>query len=142
MLLDTLKKFAFYNMDVQILKDNDTDCVIIENRRIETHIRSDGYLTENIRIVTKINLDGEIVSSKIFLASKIRVDNNIKNSRRIIDKSSQEYSDILPSLLSNTIQKSIEDCSCDIPKLAPGDCINIDRFGEIEIIRLCDRKVY
>lgn len=33
MLLDTLKKFAFYGMDVQILKDNDTDYIVIENSR-------------------------------------------------------------------------------------------------------------
>lgn len=142
MFLDTLKKFAFEYMNVRILKDNDTDCVIIENNSIETHIRSDGNSTKTTRIVTKINLDGEIIYSKIFLTFRVRIDNNIKNSRRIIDKSSQEYSDVLPSLLSDTIQKSIEACSCDIPKLTPGDCINIDRFGNIDIVRLCDRKVY
>lgn len=142
MLLDTLKKFAFEKMNVIILKDNDIDCIVIENSSKEVHTRPDGYLTKNIRIVTRINLDGEIVSSKIFLTFKIRVDNNEKNSWRIIDKSSQEYSDILPSLLSDTIQKSMEVCSCDIPNLTPGDCINIDRFGEIKLIRLCDRKVY
>lgn len=142
MLLDTLKKFAFYGMDVQILKDNDTDCIVIENSRKEFHNRHDGYMTMNIRIVTKINLDGEIISSKIFKTSKIRIDNIYKDFHRIIDKSSQEYYDNLPSLLSDTIQKSMEVCSCDIPKLTPGDCINIDRFGEIKLVRLCDRKVY
>lgn len=44
MLLDTLKKFAFYGMDVQILKDNDTDCIVIENSRKEFHNRHDGYI--------------------------------------------------------------------------------------------------
>lgn len=144
MLLDTLKKFAFEGMDVQILKekDNDIDYIIIENSCKEIHTRPDGNATKITSIDTKINLDGEIISSKIFLTFKIRVDNNYKNSWKIIDKSSEDYSIILPSLLSDTIQKSMEVCSCDIPKLTPGDCINIDRFGEIKVIRLCDRKVY
>ena len=142
MLLDTLKEFAFYGMDVQILKEDDTSHIIIENSRKELHNRHDGYMSMSIRIVTKINLDGEIISSKIFLTFKIRIDNNYKNSWKIIDKSSEDYSIRLPSLLSDTIQKSMEVCSCDIPNLTPGDCINIDRFGEIKLIRLCDRKVY
>lgn len=142
MLLDTLKQFAFEYMDVEISKDKDTSHIIIENSREEIHDRPDGYTTMIIHIVTKINLDGEIISSKIFKTSKIRVDNNYKDSHRIIDKSSQEYYDNLPSLHSETIQKSIEVCSCDIPKLAFGDYINIDRFGGIKLIRLCDRKVY
>lgn len=144
MLLDTLKKFAFEGMDVQILKekDNDIDYIIIENSCKEIHTRPDGNATKITSIDTKINLDGEIISSKIFLTFKIRVDNNYKNSWKIIDKSSEDYSIRLPSLLSDTIQKSMEVCSCDIPKLTPGDCINIDRFGEIKLIRLCDRKVY
>lgn len=142
MLLDTLKKFAFYGMDVQILKENDTSHIIIENSCKEIHTRPDGNATKITSIDTKINLDGEIISSKIFLTFKIRVDNNYKNSWKIIDKSSEDYSIRLPSLLSDTIQKSMEVCSCDIPKLTPGDCINIDRFGGIKLIRLCDRKVY
>ena len=142
MLLDTLKKFAFEKMDVQILKDNDTDCIVIINSSTEIHNRPDGNATKITRIDTKINLDGEIVSSKIFLTFKIRIDNNYKNSWKIIDKSSEDYSIRLPSLLSDTIQKSMEVCSCDILNLTPGDCINIDRFGEIKVIRLCDRKVY
>ena len=96
----------------------------------------------SICIVTKINLDGEIISSKIFKTSKIRIDNIYKDFHRIIDKSIQEYYDNLPSSISDTIQKSMEVCSCDIPKLAFGDYINIDRFGGIKLIRLCDRKVY
>lgn len=142
MLLDTLKQFAFEYMDVEISKDKDTSHIIIENSREEIHDRPDGYTTMIIRIVTKINLDGEIISSKIFKTFKIRVDNTYKDSHRIIDKLSQEYYDNLPSLHSETIQKSMEVCSCDIPKLAFGDYINIDRFGEIKLIRLCDRKVY
>ena len=142
MLLDTLKKFAFECMDVQILKNNDIDYIIIENSRKEFHNRHDGYMSMSIRIVTKINLDGEIISSKIFKTSKIRIDNIYKDFHRIIDKSSQEYYDNLPSLKNETIQKSMEVCSCDISKLTPGDCINIDRFGGIKLIRLCDRKVY
>lgn len=144
MLLDTLKKFAFEGMDVQILKekDNDIDYIIIENSCKEIHNRPDGNATKITRIDTKINLYGEIVSSKIFLTFKIRVDNTYKDSHKIIDKSSQEYYDNLPSLKSETIQKSMEVCSCDIPKLTPGDCINIDRFGGIKLIRLCDRKMY
>lgn len=142
MLLDTLKEFAFYGMDVQILKENDTSHIIIENSRKEFHNRNDGYMSMSIRIVTKINLDGEIISSKIFKTSKIRIDNIYKDFHRIIDKSSQEYYDNLPSLKNETIQKSMEVCSCDISKLTPGDCINIDRFGRIKLIRLCDRKVY
>lgn len=142
MLLDTLKLLAFECMDVKILKENDTSHIIIENSRKEFHNRHDGYISMSIRIVTKINLDGEIISSKIFKTSKIRIDNIYKDFHRIIDKSIQEYYDNLPSLKSETIQKSMEVCSCDIPKLTPGDCINIDRFGGIKLIRLCDRKVY
>ena len=142
MLLDTLKQFAFEYMDVQISKDKDTGRIIIENTREEIHNRPDGYTIMIMRIETKINLYGEIISSKIFKTSKIRVDNTYKDSHRIIDKSSQEYYDELPSLHSETIQKSMEVCSCDIPKLAFGDYINIDRFGGIKLIRLCDRKVY
>ena len=142
MLLNTLKEFALYGMDVQILKENDTSHIIIENSRKEFHNRHDGYMSMSICIVTKINLDGEIISSKIFKTSKIRIDNIYKDFHRIIDKSIQEYYDNLPSLKSETIQKSMEVCSCDIPKLTPGDCINIDRFGRIEVVRLCDRKVY
>lgn len=142
MLLDTLKKFAFYGMDVQILKDNDTDCIVIENSRKEFHNRHDGYISMSIRIVTKINLDGEIISSKIFKTSKIRIDNIYKDFHRIIDKSSQEYYDNLPSLHSEEIQNAMDTCSCDIPNLSPGDCINIYRFGIVNVIRLCDRKIY
>lgn len=142
MLLDTLKLLAFEGMDVKILKENDTSHIIIENSCKEFHNRHDGYMSMSIRIVTKINLDGEIISSKIFKTSKIRIDNIYKDFHRIIDKSSQEYYDNLPSLKNETIQKSMEVCSCDIPNLTPGDCINIDRFGEIKLIRLCDRKVY
>lgn len=142
MLLDTLKEFAFEGMDVQILKDNDPNYIVIENSRKEFHNIPDGNTTMNMRIVMKINLDGEIISSKIFKTSKIRIGNNYKDFHRIIDKSSQEYYDKLPSLHSEAIQKSMEVCSCDIPKLAPGDYINIDRFGEITINRLCDRKMY
>ncbi len=135
MLLDTLKKFAFYGMDVQILKDNDTDCIVIENSRKEFHNRHDGNATKIMRIVTKINLDGEIVSSKIFLTFKIRVDNTYKDSHKIIDKSSQEYSSRLPSLYSESIQKSMEVCHSDIPTLEIGEIINIDRFGKINICK-------
>ena len=142
MLLDTLKEFAFYGMDVQILKENDTSHIIIENSRKEFHNRHDGYMSMSIRIVTKINLDGEIISSKIFKTSKIRIDNIYKDFHRIIDKSSQEYYDNLPSLHSEEIQNAMGTCSCDIPNLSPGDCINIYRFGIINVIRLCDRKVY
>ena len=144
MLLYTLKEFAFYGMDVQILKekDSDIDYIIIENSCKEIHTRPDENATKITSIDTKINLDGEIISSKIFLTFKIRVDNTYKDSHKIIDKSSQEYSSRIPSLYSESIQKSMEVCSCDIPKLAFGDYINIDRFGGLKLIRLCDRKVY
>lgn len=137
MLLDTLKKFAFEGMYVQILKekDNDIDYIIIENSCKEIHTRPDGNATKITRIETKINLDGEIVSSKIFLTFKIRVDNNYKNSWKIIDKSSEDYSIRLPSLLSDTIQKSMEVCSCDILKLSKGEAINIDKHGKIDRIQ-------
>lgn len=131
MLLDTLKRFAFENMDVQISKDKDTGHIIIENSREEIHDRPDGYIVMVMSIVTKINLYGEIISSKIFKTSKIRVDNNYKDSHRIIDKSSQEYYDNLPSLHSETIQKSMEVCSCDIPKLDNDKVIFIDKYGKI-----------
>lgn len=42
MLLDTLKKFAFKYMDVEISKDKDTGYIIIENSREEIHDRLDG----------------------------------------------------------------------------------------------------
>ena len=131
MLLDTLKRFAFEYMDVEISKEKDTGHIIIENSRKKIHDRPDGYTTMIIRIVTKINSDGEIIYSKIFKTSKIRVDNTYKDSHRIIDKSSQEYYDELPSLLSETIQKSMEVCSCDIPKLDDGKVIFIDKHGKI-----------
>lgn len=131
MLLDTLKRFAFENMDVQISKDKDTGHIIIENSREEIHDRPDGYIVMVMSIVTKINLYGEIISSKIFKTSKIRVYNNYKDSHRIIDKSSQEYYDNLPSLHSETIQKSMEVCSCDIPKLDDDKVIFIDKHGKI-----------
>lgn len=131
MLLDTLKQFAFEYMDVEISKDKDTGYIVIENSREEIHNMPDGDITWVMRIVTKINLYGEIISSKIFKTSKIRVDNTYKDSHRIIDKSSQEYYDELPSLFSETIQKSIEVCSCDIPKLDDDKVIFIDRYGKI-----------
>lgn len=142
MLLDTLKKFAFEYMDVEISKDKDTGYIIIENSREEIHDRLDGDTIWIMRIVTKINLYGEVISSKIFKTSKIRIGNSGKNSWQIINRRSQEYYDNLPSLHSEAIQKSMEVCSCDIPRLVLGDCINIDRFGGIKLIRLCDRKVY
>lgn len=131
MLLDTLKQFAFEYMDVEISKDKDTGYIVIENSREEIHNMPDGDITWVMRIVTKINLYGEIISSKIFTTSKIRVDNNYKDSHRIIDKSSQEYYDNLPSLHSETIQKSMEVCSCDIPKLDDDKVIFIDKYGKI-----------
>lgn len=142
MLLDTLKKFAFYGMDVQILKDNDTDYIVIENSRKEFYNRHDGYMTMNIHIVTKINLDGELLSS--------RISENIMPNTKVIlipnqlcDKyPSYNYFNKVPLRCGEAIQKSMEVCSCDIPKLAFGDYINIDRFGRIEIVRLCDRKIY
>ena len=63
--------------------------------------------------------------------------------QQIYDKyPSYNYFNKVPLRCSEAIQKSMEVCSCDIPKLAPGDYINIDRFGEITINRLCDRKMY
>lgn len=131
MILDTLKKFAFENMDVQISKDKDTGYIIIENSREEIHIIFDGNTTMIMRIITKINLDGEIISSKIFKTSKIRVNKTYKDFHKIIDKSSQEYYDKLPSLYSETIQKSMEVCSCDILKLDNDKAILIDKYGKI-----------
>lgn len=75
MLLDTLKQFAFENMDVEISKDKDTGHIIIENSSTEIRNRPDSNAIKIMRIVTKINLDGEIVSSKIFSTFKIRADN-------------------------------------------------------------------
>ena len=131
MLLDTLKQFAFEYMDVEISKDKDTGYIVIENSREEIHNIPDGDTTWIMRIVTKINLYGEIKYSKIFKTSKIRISNGGKNSWQIINRSSQEYYDNLPSLLSQTIQKSIEVCSCDIPKLDDGKVIFIDKHGKI-----------
>jgi hypothetical protein len=131
MLLDTLKQFAFEYMDVEISKDKDTGHIVIENSREEIHNIPDGDTTWIMRIVTKINLCGEIISSKIFKTSKIRIINGGKNSWQIIDKSSQEYYEKLPSLLSETIQKSMEVCSCDIPKLDNDKVIFIDKYGKI-----------
>ena len=42
MLLDTLKKFAFENMNVEISKNKDTGHIIIENSSTEIHSRPDG----------------------------------------------------------------------------------------------------
>ena len=131
MLLDTLKQFAFEYMDVEISKNKDTGHIIIENSREEIHNGPDGYTTMIIRIVTKINLYGEVISSKIFKTSKIRIGNSGKNSWQIINRSSQEYYDNLPSLHSEAIQKSMEVCSCDIPKLDNANDIFIDKYGKI-----------
>lgn len=134
MLLDTLKKFAFENMDVQISKDKDTGYIIIENSREEIYIIFEGSTTIIMRIITKINLDGEIISSKIFKTNKIRVNNTYKDFHKIIDKSSQDYYDKLPSSHSEAIQKSMEVCHCDIPKLDNDKAILIDKYGKITTI--------
>ena len=134
MLLDTLKKFAFEKMNVQILKDNDTDCIIIENSNIETCNTPDGNATKITLIFTKINLDGEIVSSKIFETFKMHAYKKDNIRWENTDKSSQEYSDKLPSKYSETIQKSMEVCYCDIPKLSKDEAISIDKYGKIDRI--------
>lgn len=131
MLLDTLKKFAFEYMDVEISKDKDTGNIVIENSREEIHDRLDGDTIWIMRIVTKINLYGEVISSKIFKTSKIRIGNSGKNSWQIINRSSREYYDNLPSLHSEAIQKSMEVCGCDIPKLDDDKVIFIDKHGKI-----------
>lgn len=134
MLLDTLKKFAFEGMDVQILKDNDTDCIIIENSNIETCNTPNGNATKITLIFTKINLDGEIVSSKIFETFKMHAYRKDNIRWENTDKSSQEYADKLPSKYSETIQKSMEVCYCNIPKLSKDEAISIDKYGKIDRI--------
>ena len=123
MLLDTLKKFAFENMNVQISKDKDTDCILIVNSNTDTHNNPDGNATKITRIFTTINLDGKILSSKIFETFKMHAYKKDNICWKNTDKSSQEYSDKLPSKYSETIQKSMEVRYCDIPKLSKDEAI-------------------
>ena len=86
--------------------------------------------------------NGELLSSRIS-------ENIIPNTKVILipnqlcDKyPSYNYFNKVPLRCGEAIQKSMELCSLDIPKLTLGDCINIDRFGRIDVVRLCDRKMY
>lgn len=135
MLLDTLKRFAFENMNMQITKDNDSNCIIVVNSNIETCNTPDGNATKITLIFTKINLDGEIVSSKIYETFKMHAYKKDNICWENTDKSSEDYSDKLPSKYSETIQKSIEVCYCDIPKLSKDESIIIDKYGKIDRIQ-------
>ena len=140
MILDILKLLAFENMDVQIKKFY--DCICIRNEKLELIHKNGKSMYKSTCIDTEINLDGELLSS--------RISENIMPSTKVIlipnqlcDKyPSYNYFNKVPLRCGEAIQKSMEVCSCDIPKLAFGDYINIDRFGRIEVVRLCDRKVY
>ena len=119
MILDILKLLAFENMDVQIKKVY--DCICIRNEKLELIHKNGKSMYKSTCIDTKVIL--------------------IPN--QLCDKyPSYNYFNKVPLRCGEAIQKSMEVCSCDIPKLAFGDYINIDRFGRIEIVRLCDRKIY
>ena len=141
MILTILKLLAFENMDLQIKKFH--DCICIRNEKLELIHKNGKYMYKSTCIDTEINLDGELISSRIsenFMEPNEKV---VLIPQKIYDKyPSYNYFNKVPLRCSEAIQKSMEVCSCDIPKLAPGDYINIDRFGEITINRLCDRKVY
>ena len=140
MILDILKLLAFENMDVQIKKFY--DCICIRNEKLECIHKNGKDMYKSTCIDTEISLDGELISSRIS-------ENFMPNTKvilipqQIYDKyPSYNYFNKVPLRCGEAIQKSIEVCSCDIPKLAPGDYINIDRIGEITINCLCDRKMY
>ena len=140
MLLDILKLLAFENMDVQIKRFS--DCICIRNEKLEVICKNGKITYKSTCIDTEINLDGELLSSRISenLTPNAKV---VLIPQKIYDKyPSYNYFNKVPLRCGEAIQKSMEVCSCDIPKLALGDCINIDRFGEITINRLCDRKMY
>jgi hypothetical protein len=139
MILDILRLLAFENMDVQIKKFH--DCICIRNKKTEFVTKYGKAMFKVTSIDTEINLDGELLSSRISYA--FLPNQTIKPIPWIYDKyPSYNYFNKVPLRCSEAIQKSMEVCSCDIPKLALGDCINIDRFGGIKLIRLCDRKEY
>ena len=140
MLLDILRLLAFENMDVQIKKVY--DCICIRNEKLELICKNGKSIYKSTYIDTEINLDGELLSSRIS-ESLMPNEKVILIPNQLCDKyPSYNYFNKVPLRCGEAIQKSMEVCSCDIPKLAFGDYINIDRFGRIEIVRLCDRKIY
>ena len=133
MILDILKLLAFENMDVQIKKVY--DCICIRNEKLELIHKNGKSMYKSTCIDTLLS---SRISENIMPNTKV-----ILIPNQLCDKyPSYNYFNKVPLRCSEAIQKSMEVCSCDIPKLALGDCINIDRFGRIEIVRLCDRKIY
>lgn len=139
MILTILKLLAFEYMDVQIKKFY--DCICIRNEKTEFVTKYGKSMFKVTSIDTEINLDGELLSSRI--SDAFLPNQNMEPIPWTYDKyPSYNYFNKVPLRCSETIQKSMEVCSCDIPKLVPGDYINIDRFGKITINHLCDRKEY
>lgn len=128
MILDTLKLLAFEGMDVEIKKY--TDCICIRNSKVEYVPKDRKNVFKITTIDTEINLDGEIIQSR--LSECFRADMNSEATLGICEMyPTYNYFNNVPLRCSETIQKSMEVCSCDIPTLSSEYSINIDRFGKI-----------
>ena len=132
MILDILKLLAFENMDVQIKKVY--DCICIRNEKLELIHKNGKSMYKSTCIDTEINLDGELLSSRI---SEIFLPNETIESIpwMYYNYPSYDYFNRVPLRCSEAIQKSMEVCHCDIPTLKIGEIINIDRFGKINICK-------
>lgn len=132
MILTILKLLAFENMDLQIKKFH--DCICIRNEKLELIHKNGKYMYKSTCIDTEINLDGELISSRI---SEIFLPNETIECIpwMYYNYPSYDYFNRVPLKCSEAIQKSIEVCHCDIPTLEIGEIINIDRFGKINICK-------
>lgn len=85
-------------------------------------------------IDTELSFDGELLSSRI---SEIFLPNETIESIpwMYYNYPSYDYFNRVPLKCSESIQKSMEVCHCDIPTLKIGEIINIDRFGKINICK-------
>ena len=129
MLLDTLKLLAFEDMDVQIRRF--LDCIFIINEKKEFITRDGKAMFKVTSIDTELSFDGELLSSRI---SEIFLPNETIEPIPY-NYPSYDYFNRVPLKCSETIQKSMEVCHCDIPTLEIGEIINIDRFGKINICK-------
>ena len=128
MILDILKLLAFENMDVQIRRF--LDCIFIINEKKEFITRDGKAMFKVTSIDTELSFDGELLSSRI---SEIFLPNeNIESIPWMYyNYPSYDYFNRVPLRCSEAIQKSMEVCSCDIPKLDNDKVIFIDKYGKI-----------
>lgn len=129
MLLDTLKLLSFEGMDVKINKFS--DCIHICNSKVEYITKNRKNMFKTTCIETELTLDGEIIQSRV--SETFRADMNSESTLGIYEKyPSYNYFNNVPLRCSETIQKSMEVCSCDIPTLDSGYSINIDISGKMK----------